>query len=439
MTHKMSRREFLKLAGVTAGVVTLAACGTKATVKPTEKPTVGAPPAAAVTLEFWTFNDYAVGVALDLFNTYIKEFQDANPGIKVNLTGKPGTDILTGLVTGAGSGQLPDSVQIQLGSGGDLIQVGALADLAPYYKGLSDDYKAQFNQPTLALCIQGDKVWGFPFSAYATILYRNLKLLKKAGIDPTAGVKDWADYKSQLEKVKAAGAMGQGKVLASDWIQKHFYGGVPGAKKDTIAADGKSTTLEADKYAILFQYLLDLKPYTAGSFMYDQPSTDLFISDGLAFITMGPWLAPTFEDAKTKSGLEYDAVLIPGQTTNDKGSVKGGEFTGVMPTKNVEQAFKWATYVSDWPQETRWTAKIGRIMANDKALAQPDAKANWLAQVTYEAYKYAMSEGAFMKKIATGWSQPEIDYGTQVDTGVLTPVDAAKKMIDDENKILSGG
>jgi multiple sugar transport system substrate-binding protein len=435
----MSRREFLKVASVSAAAAALAACAPAPADTTQGEGAGGAPSAEAVTIEFWTFNDYAVGKALDIFNRFIKEFEEKNPGIKVNLTGKPGTDILAGLVAGAGSGDLPDSVQIQLGVGGDLIAASALADMAPYWDTMTEDYKKQFNPGAMTPCIQDGKVYGLPFSAYAAILFRNLKVLQKAGIDPQAGVKDWEDFASQLEKVSQTGAKGLGKILGNDWCQLHYYGGVKGTSKQRIAQDGKSTDLKAEAYAALFEYALRIKPYCIGSFMYDTATHDLFMTDQLAFVSMGPWLAPTLEEAKAKSGLEWDAIEIPGQAEDWKGTVRGGEFTGIMPTDNKEAAWKWASFISDYPQEAIWAAEIGRLMANDKALQQPEVQKNWLVQLTGKAFNSAVDEALFMRKVATGFSQPEIDYGNLVDTGSMKPAEAAQAMVDEINKILAGG
>jgi multiple sugar transport system substrate-binding protein len=263
--------------------------------------------------------------------------------------------------------------------------------------------------------------------------------LKKAGIDPAAGIKDWTDYLSQLEKVSALGMKACGKVLGSDWIQLHYYPGIPGTSKRRIAPDGKSTELKADAYTTFFDFALKMKPYCAGSFMYDTATADLFKTDQLAFVSMGPWLAPDLEAAKAKTGLEYDAIEIPGQTADWKGAIRGGEFTGMTSPKQADAAWKWVSFISDYPQEATWAAQIGRLMANDKALEQPEVKANWLVQLTGKAFNTGMDEANFMKKTATGYGQPEVDYGNQVDTGALTPQDASPKMIAEINKVLSGG
>jgi multiple sugar transport system substrate-binding protein len=437
MSKNISRRDFLKIASISTGAAVLAACGGKATE--TEGGEAQPPSEGEVTLEFWTFNDYAVGKPLEIFNGFITEFQDKNPGIKVNLTGKPGSDILAALITGASSGELPDSIQIQLGVGGDLIEVGALADMAPYWNTMSEEFQTQFNPGSMDPCIQEGKVWGLPFSAFATILFRNLKVLKGAGIDPEAGVVDWPDFVSQLEKVTAAGYKGNGKFLGNDWCQMHYYGGVPGTSKKTINPDGKSTALTAEAYTKLFEFGLETKPYSIGSFMYDTATSDLFMTDQLGFVSMGPWLAPTLDEAVTSKGLEYDAIEIPGQTADWKGTIRGGEFTGMCPTKNIDANWKWVSFLSDYPQEAKFASGIGRLMANDKALAQPEVQANYLVQLTGKAFNTAVDEALFMKKVASGWTQPEIDYGNQVDTGAMSPSEAAEKMIADMNSILAGG
>ncbi len=441
MSKNISRRDFIKMASIASGAALLAACGGTAeepAPEGGEEPGAQPPSQEEVTLEFWTFNDYAVGKPLEIFNGFIAEFEDNNPGIKINLTGKPGSDILAALVAGASTGELPDSIQIQLGVGGDLIEIGALADMAPYWNTMSDEFTTQFNKGAMDPCIQEGKVWGLPFSAYACILYRNLKVLKDSGIDPAAGVKDWADFTSQLEKVTAAGFKGNGKILGNDWCQLHYYGGVEGTSKQRIKENGKETALTVEAYTALFEYAKSLEPYLVGSYMYDTATSDLFMTNQLAFVSMGPWLAPTLDEAVESQGLEYDAVQIPGQTESWKGTIRGGEFTGLCPSGNEDAAWKWASFISDYPQEAKWAAGIGRLMANDKALAQPDVMDNWLVQLTGAAFNTAVDETLFMKKVATGFGQPEVDYGSLVDTGAMSPADAAAEMIPAINEILAG-
>ena len=82
---------------------------------------------------------------------------------------------------------------------------------------------------------------------------------------------------------------------------------------------------------------------------------------------------------------------------------------------------------------------LGRFLANDKALQDPAVQENWLVQLTAEAFTLAMAEGPFMLKVASGWGQPEVDYGTLVSEGTMQPQEAAEQMIQEINDILAGG
>src|SRR5262249_44025119 len=69
-----------------------------ATPAPAAKPAAGA---AAATIDFWIFDEFATGQALDILNDFIKQFESANAGVKINAIGKPSQNISQGLITGA--------------------------------------------------------------------------------------------------------------------------------------------------------------------------------------------------------------------------------------------------------------------------------------------------------------------------------------------------
>ena len=63
----------------------------------------------------------------------------------------------------------------------------------------------------------------------------------------------------------------------------------------------------------------------------DQATRDLFISDQLAFHTIGPWVNPTYTQAAEAGGLKYDFVLLPGIEEGKHGGIQNYEFIGVAP------------------------------------------------------------------------------------------------------------
>src|SRR6516225_8144922 len=88
-----------------------------------------------VTLEYWVYSDYAQGDALKLQQTFIDEFKKTHPNVSINITGKGDDDLLTGEVTGAASGTLPDVFMNGVDVGATLVQAGAL-------KNMYDDWMA---------------------------------------------------------------------------------------------------------------------------------------------------------------------------------------------------------------------------------------------------------------------------------------------------------
>jgi len=106
------------------------------------------------------------------------------------------------------------------------------------------------------------QVLGILFFGYASIVYRNLTVLRKAGIDTAAGIKDWADWLAQSKKIKDSGFFASAKYLDFPWGHLSFYGGVKGAQMG-LSPDGKSLTMDVSKYADALGFMKDFQSYSS--------------------------------------------------------------------------------------------------------------------------------------------------------------------------------
>jgi multiple sugar transport system substrate-binding protein len=387
----------------------------------------------AVKLKFWTFADFTTGKAADLLSTFIDEFEASHPGITVDLIGKPAPDIITGITATAGSAESPDVVTTQLSEGGTLVGAGALRDLSPEWQAAADAYRSQFNPAFTSVLSQEGHVWGVPFTAYSTLLYRNLTVLKDADIDPSVPIADWAAWKQQIDKVKQAGKQGLPSYFAGPWQFINFYGGTPDATF-TLSADGKSTSLDASKLAQTLEFLKSVQPEGAPVDAIDQAATDLFVGNKMAFLVQGPWLDPTLKEA---SGLKYDVVPMPGAQAGKTGGVRGGEFLAVPAgTAHSAEAWQLVQFLSDAAQTGRFAAGLGRLVANDAALATPDVQANVLVKTTATAFPSAVDETPLMQKLPANFQQPIGNAVAAVGSGSLDPAAAGKQIIDALNASL---
>jgi multiple sugar transport system substrate-binding protein len=426
------------------GAILITSCAPKAL--PTAVPTAAAAvqPAATeaaatevknVTLEFWTFSDYATDVGGDMMKTFIAEFEASHPGVKINMTGKGGDELNTGIVTSAASNSIPDVYMGTTSQGALFTSINAMENVYDNWMAMPEAYRTQFNPDMIKEVTPKEKtMYAMPFTGYATFLYRNLKVLKAAGIDPNEPVETWDEWLAQMQKIKEAGYLGMGSFYNDWWDFTNIYSGAATSEEWGIDFANKKTLINPDKYIQTVKFLEEAKKYGTENGDQDQATTDLFLSDKLAFIVTGPWMDP----AKDTSGLEYDYVLIPGATPDNKGGVRGTEFIGFAPNnKNFDLAWEFATYICDEPQLLRWSQALGRFNSNDAAMAKVSDP---LLSITIEAAKSSLFERPphFTEPYPGNYYQVLQDNLAQITSGVFTPEAGAADLITQLNATIAG-
>lgn len=432
----MTRRSLYPVTALLlALVVLLSACGAPAAPATPAAPAATAPPAAAetATVEFWTFPDWGVGDAGDLFKTFVAEFEAANPGVKVNFV--PKADLEQSIIAGAGSGVYPDAFTVAFNQGDTFLRTGIVQDVAQYYSAQPDAFKQQFNPGWMEALSPDGHVWGLPFTAYAQLLYRNKAVLEKAGVDAAACPKDWSEWLTQMEKVKAAGLTSIGDLTVDGWFVMGFVGAAGG---ENGVADGK-TTVSLDAMTQALTFFKDVQPYSSDIGNGDQANVDLFTTNEVAFYIMGPWANPGLVDAKTANpAFDYDFCLVPGATETQFGGTNGGEWIGVTNGPRSEAAFKWAAFLADAPQTKRFAAILGRTVLNDVAMADPEVQKNALNVLTAKATNYGFADAAYFTFWPLDARTPFKDGAAAVWAGE-EPAQAAQAAIDALNQILAEG
>ncbi len=398
-----------------------------------EAPAATEAPAAEakdVTLEFWTFSDYASDVGGDLMKTFISEFEAAHPGVKINMTGKGGDELNTGIVTSAASKSIPDLYMGTTSQGALFTKINAMKNVSENWMAMPEAYRAQFNEEMInEVTPEEGAMYAVPFTGYSTFLYRNLTVLKAAGIDPNEKVETWDAWLAQMKKIHDAGYMAMGSFYNDWWDFTNIYSGAATAEEWGIDFANKKTMINPDKYIETVKFLEAAKEYGTENGDQDQATTDLFLSDKLAFIVTGPWMDPTYKAAMETSGLEYDYVLIPGATPDNKGGVRGTEFIGFSPdSPNFDLAWEFATYICDEPQLTRWGQALGRFNANDAAIAKVD---NSLLKITFDAAVSSLFERPphFVEAYPGNYYQALQDNLAQITAGEFTPEEGAADLI----------
>ncbi|CAN7239442.1 extracellular solute-binding protein [Microbacterium foliorum] len=193
-------RRILKLAGAaTAAVTVLAVAGCAAGDSGTDGGDGG-----DVTIEFaqWWEPELPDGE----FRALIDEFEDANPGITVELVSGPYASTKEQLFAGAASGTMPDVVGLDGAWVNDFASQGVIADLTALME--ENDY----DDSELASQIQVDgSTYMIPVVNFVYPMFTNDTLLADAGV--TAPPTTRSEFADAASKVSALGGDVSGWVL----------------------------------------------------------------------------------------------------------------------------------------------------------------------------------------------------------------------------------
>ena len=385
-------------------------------------------------VEFWTFPDWGTGVAGDLFRTFVAEFEQANPDIRVSLVPKP--ELEQAIIAGAGAGVVPDAFTVAFNVGDTMLRTGIVQDVGPWFNAMPDSYRSQFAENWMAALSPDGKVYGLPFTAYAQLLYRNTTVLEQAGVDTTRPIRDWADWLEQMVQVHQAGFYALPNLTQDGWFVMGFVGAAGG--RNGVSA-GRTTVDEAALREALVFYQL-LQRYSTEIPAGDQAAVDMFTTNQLAFYIMGPWQNPAFQDARVANpAFDYDYTLVPGASSDLFGGTNGGEWIGVTSGPRAEAAWKWAAYLADAPQTTRFAADLGRTVLNDVAMADPRVQENTLNVLTAQATKYGFADAAYFTFWPLDARVPFRDAAQAVYAGRSDASAAARQALSELNAVLARG
>jgi multiple sugar transport system substrate-binding protein len=372
----VSRRTFLGgglalAAAAVAGSPLLAACGDGGS----------AGGAKNVTLTFWDTN--AGPDRTPYLQSIIKQFEKANPTIKVKYVGLPIDDVDQKLQGAIASGAVPDV------SNGDMNYVGALVA----QKGLLalDPYLATWSGAKQILpaamtnvrqLVPDKKVYGLPFSNNNDVLYYRKDWFTQKGVKPPT---TWAEFYSAAAALTDSskntygfglrGGSGSQAILQS-WI--FAQSGIT----SFFDASGKSTfddprSVEAIKQAAAMYG----KQTSKGDLTQNYQQMVAEFDGGhvaMIFHNLGSYNQHVEALGKDKFGA------LPLPAGPDGGHVLyGGRYEVIQVfkgSKHPVEAFKFASYVASPTAVSYWNDKIGQIPPNEAVFNAQWVKDNFAIQ-----------------------------------------------------------
>ncbi|TPQ21751.1 extracellular solute-binding protein [Streptomyces sporangiiformans] len=256
------------------------------------------------------------------YRALAKDFEKANPGIKVKYVNVPFDQAQNKFDTAAGSKGAPDILRSEVGWTPAFAKKGFFLPLDGT-EALADQGKFQ---PSLIEQAKYDgKTYGVPLVTDTLALVYNKAIFKKAGIDEAPAT--WDDLKTAAAKIKQkAGVDGYWGSTQAYYAQSFLYG--EGA--DTVDADAKKITVRspaAVKGYETWESLFDGKGLhkadtTADAYAHIQ---EAFVSGKVASIVQGPWEITNFyKGSAFKDKGNLGIATVPAGSTGKAGAPTGG-------------------------------------------------------------------------------------------------------------------
>ena len=292
------------------------------------------------------------------FNNQVKEFEAANPGIKVKSVQYQWTGPTFAAKLAAGT--LPTVFTVPFTDARTLGSNGQLADLSKAVRALP--YFKKYNPAVIAEgTTSKGKIIAVPTAAYAQALHYNRKLFAQAGLDPNSPPKTWADVAADAKIIaQKTGETGYAQMGKDDntagWILTTMVYSL-GGRMETGTGTKAVATLDNPQTLQALNMLKTMRwaDKSMGS-NFDYGWSD--INQAFASGTVGMYVSGSdvFTNLVQASNIDpsiYGLTALPTAVGNPKASVlAGGTLAAVRPDAKADQvaaAVKWIDFFYEQP------------------------------------------------------------------------------------------
>jgi multiple sugar transport system substrate-binding protein len=322
---------------------------------------VGASALTAASLSLPTYRASAQGVEVtwqswgntgevENFRNFTDEYNSSQSDVVSKFTPVPTDGYDEKLLTQLNGGTAPDVFYVADGQASTLIQNSVVYDLTELLSSdASMSRPEQFAGDLWGPAQTADgRIFGVPVDCNPLVLWYNKKVLQDAGITEMpadtyeAGNWNWDTFQTILDAIAESG--GRGMVLGDWWAYRYSFVTNNGG---TIYTDGRFAANEDEKSIEAIQWVADNiaaeKIIFSGSLPEGQGADAMFMSNQLAFVSLGRWGLPLF---RQNENLDCDIVPFPTNTGNkiEPSGVAVAYWMMNAEPSDVDAAFAFYTY-----------------------------------------------------------------------------------------------
>lgn len=345
--------------------------------------------AAQVTIKFpcWMFTEPGVK---DVLYRGIREFEQENPGIKVETTAIPPGEYEDKLLTEIAGGVVPDVFPVFTNMIPKLVSLDILEPLDRYLN--ASDFKSRLVSLQKAAVKKG-KTYGVVLTASPQGLLSNKLLMQKAGVKsiPTTPEELFAAAQEVKEKTGEFGFAFTN--TASDSLFMYIYSmqWVLGFGSDFADAGVPTAnapkTIQGLKWLDKF-YKADLVPKGLDTITMRR----MFWEGKIAFMIDGPW---TMTHVKTNNPALYPHIDFTAPPTPTHAAITGGAFFTVpKQAKHKDEAWKLIAFFNRPKWQRAWLEELVQMPAQRIEASPEFLKQNpWVSTMIDVAADYGAGFG----------------------------------------------
>jgi multiple sugar transport system substrate-binding protein len=403
----MRRTSAITLAGVTVLALTVSACGREdaGSAAPETGKAVSSG-AAKGTITMW-----AMGAEGENLPKLTKEFEAANPGVKVQVTAIPWDAAHDKFTTAITANKTPDVAMVGTTWMGEFAGMDAL-DPTPG----EVDKSVFFDGAQKTTEVDGTS-FGVPWYVETRLVYYRTDLAKKAGI--TTPPTDWDGLKTMAKAMqdKAGAKYGIGLQAGGTGSWQSVMPFAWSAGADLTKDGGKAYNFDSPEVLKATQYYQSF--FTDGISDKAAPATPTtepdFASGKVPMFISGPWMMSAVEKAGggDKFKDKYDVFQIPADKISSS-FVGGSNLVVFKNTQNRDSSWKLVNWLSDPKTQVKWYG-----MSTDL----PSVKSAWQDPALTADEKLAV----FGKQLETAQAPPSFPTWEQVVTSFDTEMEKITK------------
>ncbi|MEV0160720.1 carbohydrate ABC transporter substrate-binding protein (CUT1 family) [Nonomuraea fuscirosea] len=357
---------------------------------------------------------WAMGEEGKALGAFVKDYESANPGVKVNVTAI-GWDVAHDKITAAiAGGATPDVSMIGSTWSGELAKTGALE---PTPANLVD--KAAFFPGAWQTVDVNGTAYGVPWYVETRVLYYRTDQAGKAGVKPPA---TWAEFtafaKALKEKGGAKNGFQQSYTQGASWqevLPLIWQAGGEIVKDGAYTFDTPEAVTALKQYASMFEQKLAPNNTSEGAF----PQS--FIKGEIGGFFSGPWMIGVLNnDGGSGFSDKFDVAPYPKGPVSATSFVGGSDMAVFKQAKNRDAAWSFIKWLSEPQVQAKWYTTVKALPAVQAAWQEPALKADKQLAVFGEQLKDARTPPPFptweqvarvlegeLEKLARGTQTPE--------------------------------